>query len=225
LAALMAMMLEPKANKRARLLFGALALGLIAQSMLTFSRSGLYNCVAALAVAVVLTARNKRLRQSYLVFGIIAYLIGVYVVFPRLNDFTGGALGKRFAESQLTGRDKLIRSDLDLWAEHPLFGVGPGLAIKHRALYFRAAPSHCEISRMLAEHGSLGLIAFLYLLYRLFQSIRLIKDETLRGAIVACVAYALFFMASNAMRVVAPSLLIGFAFASNSAPKRHPDRR
>ena len=66
--------------------------------------------------------------------------------------------------SDTTGREDIARADLEVWFDNPVLGVGPGVAKEYRAATFgRAAAAHTEFTRLLAEHGILGLVALIIL--------------------------------------------------------------
>jgi O-antigen ligase len=119
----------------------------------------------------------------------------------------------------------LIQADLDLWMRNPIFGVGPGLATEHRKEFFQALPAHCEVTRLLAEHGLFGFAALILLATALVKRLLAIRDPQFRSLAVACSAFGVLCMISNAMRVAAPGFLIGVAFASEYVAPRRPDHR
>lgn len=225
LTALMAVLYCTKQDRVQRAFWLTSAMLFGAQSALTFSRSGLYMSCAAVVAAVISTAKTSRLRRVYMVTGLSLYVVAMFVVYPLLNDFTTGALEARFNDTGVTGRDLLMRSDLEVWMQSPLFGVGPGMASEHRAITFYAAAAHCEITRTLAEHGCLGLAALAILCVDLWKRLRVVRDVRLRGFLIATASFGLICMASNAMRIVAPSFMIGLAFAVERMVERNPDHR
>ena len=74
------------------------------------------------------------------------------------------ALGRE-KESKFSGREQLVESELKMFLDNPITGVGVGVNKQFREeLTGIEAASHNEISRMLAEHGILGVINLLILL-------------------------------------------------------------
>lgn len=202
-----------KEHKFLRFLVIALGIGLLVQITLTFSRGGLYTLLGAIAVGGLFFMRDQKSRRSYLVVVILSFLVFYFLLFPALDQWTSGTLGARLADTDPTGRLEIIRSDLEVFWENPAFGIGLGQSNLEHARYFRVSNSHTEYSRMLAEHGVFGLVSLLILAVvlgkRFFQ-----KDEPINKAVMAaCMAWGLLFMAHSATRLVAPSLLIGIAFA------------
>jgi len=214
-AFLIAVVLPLPRSRGLKWLMVPLAIWLAAQSALTLSRSGLYLAVGSIAAAAVFGLRDARLRAGLLVTIVLFYIGGVYVVGPRLDAFTGGVLSKRFAETNLTNRDLIMKADLSIWAENPVLGVGPGMAAWHRISYFRKSAAHTEITRLLAEHGILGIIAGTVLILAARKAFRRqTKSLPWKAFVVAMFAYTLLYVMSNAMRLVIPSLAFGLAFIS-----------
>jgi hypothetical protein len=225
LAALAAALLCTKQDRLERILWFACVVLFGTQSALTFSRTGLYLCVLSVAAALLSTAKSARLRNAFILAGVVLYVVAMYVIFPLLNDFTGGALEQRFSSANVTGRDLLMQSDLDVFWSNPLLGVGPGLAVQHRAELFQALAAHSEFTRTLAEHGFLGVCALAVLAVSTGIRILSVRDLRIRGVFIATTAFGMLFLASNAMRIVAPSFLIGLAFAVEKVDARRADRR
>lgn len=195
------------------LMFGLLLFFLV-QSAMTFSRGGLYNTLGACLLSALYLARDARARLRLLITAALIFALGYYLIVPALDAFTGGTLLERFQDTSLTGRDLLLRADLHIWFEHPLIGVGPGVsAIMHEA-FFREAAAHTEYSRLVAEHGALGLAAMLLLAVMLVGNLRRARTRRGKAVVLLLAGWSLLFMSNVAMRMVAPSFLIGLTFAS-----------
>jgi O-antigen ligase len=190
------------------LLFVVMA-ALAAQSALTFSRTGLYNAGISAIVATFYLARDGRTRLKILGVIAIGFLVANYLLLPKLDEFTSGALLARFRNTSLTGRDTIIKADLEIWSDNPVFGVGPGQATTLRAESYRESSAHTEFSRLVAEHGVFGFLAFLLLIFIGFQNLR--RESTLhnKAVMVALTCWSFGFMMVTAMRLVAPAALLG----------------
>ncbi len=200
-------------NRLLRWILTAVALWLLGQSALTFSRGGLANCLGALAVGGIFLLRDHRIRGGAMIRGIMAGAIGLYLLFPALDTMTGGNLGRRFSDPSLSGRDKIIQGDLLAFRENPVFGVGPGQAASYHAVFFRTSSAHTEYSRLLAEHGSFGILALL-LLFGLSAQILTKRGPPLTSAFRATmIAWALLYLFHSATRLAAPSFTFGLAAA------------
>lgn len=184
---------------------------LAVQSAFTFSRSGLYFAGAAAGIGSLFFLSDARSRVKFIFATAVLASLGYYIVFPWIDDFTGGALGTRFADTDITNRGLIIEAEILVWRDHLFFGVGPGQGNLHRGTYFAESSSHTEYTRMLAEHGLLGLASMVMLAVLVLQTIR--KPHTLREkAIMASFfTWSFFFMMSSGMRLAAPAFMIGLA--------------
>lgn len=211
LGALVAFLLVFAVDSRQRFLqiaLSVLALVLIVQTMLTFSRGGLWTAVAAAVAALLYLLRDRRVRLTVLAGALVIFLIFNFVLLPFLDDLTGGNLTARFSDPDTTGRDEIVQSELQVFRAHPIFGIGPG-----QARPIIGDHPHTEYTRALAEHGLLGAASILCLLLiglKRYQS----KLPPVRKAFVAALTvWTLLFMAHSATRLVAPSFTFGLASA------------
>jgi hypothetical protein len=201
-------------NRRVRNFMIAIAVFLLAIAVLTFSRAGLWNTLGALMVAVFFLMRD-RLRRSRILTILTQLSIAAYfIIFPFLLNLTGGAVVDRFSDFDSTGRDKIVEIDYDLFLANPVFGVGVGQSTYYHIPYFGyAKPTHTEYSRLMAEHGSLGVTAMVLLalvtLYR-FLSRRSPFSKSLSASMSV---WCLLYMMHAATRMVAPSFVFGLAAA------------
>lgn len=198
-------------TRKLRLVLIFLLFTFAAFSALTFSRGGLYSAAFAVVTSMLLWMRKPDTRWAILLLTIVLLLVSNYLLIPRIEQFTGGTIIGRFEDMSLTGRDLIVQADLNAWKSAPVFGVGPGGAKEYRAEIFRTSAAHTEFTRMLAEHGVLGLIslgALLgYIFARILDSVRKPHGPVLLGLIT----WSLAFMAINAMRMAAPSLFLAMA--------------
>jgi hypothetical protein len=181
------------------------------QCLITLSRGGMYMALGSIGAASVFLVRDpvyrKRLAAGIVVVGAIVAL----VVIPRLQEITGGVLLSRYENTGGTGREDLMRGDLESWASSPLFGVGPGMGGANRLKFYTVATAHTEYTRMLAEHGVLGLVSLLLMGLIALRALRDPKSDRARAITAAFLAYALLFMIVDATRLAAPSFAFGLA--------------
>ncbi|MCI0614726.1 hypothetical protein L0244_17185, partial [bacterium] len=78
-----------------------------------------------------------------------------------------------------------------------------------RYLYYRGAAAHTEFSRMLAEHGLLGLAAIILLIIIAIRNVRSTTHREGKAITVSLLVWSISFMFINAMRLVAPAFLFG----------------
>ena len=201
------------------LLFG-LVLEFAMQSALTFSRAGVYYAATSIVAGCVLLMRQLRSALQMTVILALFFLLAYYVVYPRLDEFTGGALSERFQNTRLTGRAEIMDADLKIMAEHPIFGIGVGQAMRERARFFRGFAAHTEFTRLLSEHGSFGCVAALLLVIMGIRNVRVAPTNRGRAVAASLVAYSFCFMTGNGMRMVLPSFAFGLAAVTLVPDKR-----
>lgn len=196
-----------------RRLMIVLTLWLLAQSALTFSRGGFWTAIAAMLSAGFFLIRDKRSRNLLMAAGVTLSLLGYFVAFPALDELTNQSLSVRFRDFGSTGRFQIVQADLLIFQRYPLFGVGPHQSKKLHALTFRFSSAHVEYSRMLSEHGSLGLVALLILAAVIAKRFFARLSPRAKAYVVSFTVWALLYMAHSATRLVAPSLMFGLAAA------------
>jgi hypothetical protein len=199
-----------------------LTLFLVRQCAITFSRGGLYMATAGILSAAFYLARDKRTRLRLLGVAVVVVPLLVFVVWPRLEAMTGGKIGDRFENTDSSGRDLLVRGDLLTWSENPVLGAGPGGGGKNRLRFFHATAAHTEYSRMLAEHGVLGLIALGLMGWMAFRNVWYAPSRLDKAFAAAMLAYALLNMLVDGMRISAPSFAFGLSGTRFLLPRRRP---
>lgn len=196
------------------LTFGGMIL-FATQSALTFSRGGLYDAAGGVAAASLFLAKDARsLARLIVVMGLL-FVLGSYFLVPRLDEFTGGAFVERFSDTDPTHRDEIALTDLQIWKDNPVLGVGPGRSPEFREhLVSENLTAHVEFTRLLAEHGLPGLVAIILLLVMVAQNLRRAPTAWGKALTAALVAWSFIYMLNAAMRMVAPAFVFGVAFAT-----------
>jgi O-antigen ligase len=218
-------LLDDKVKKPIRAMMFIALLVFAAQSALTLSRGGLYVAAGAAIFASPWLLRGANLRSKLIIFVPLLFLVINYIILPRLETFTGGALLTRFRSLETTGRDRIVWADLQIWQENSLLGVGPGQAKTAREELFESNAAHTEFSRLLAEHGVLGLGALMALLLMGLQVPGRTRSTigTALATMFAC--WSFLYMAVNAMRLVAPAFIFGLACSGLLQVPRTKNRR
>lgn len=224
LAALFAflyLMQDLKAKTSLKLLLAGAMIVFTVQTAMTFSRGGLYLAGAAGVLAAFFLIKEPRQRARFMVMIVIAVLLVKFIILPVLDTFTTGALSARLTETNLTNRDRLMRADLRIFVEHPIFGVGPGGSREERQTLAGVSIAHTEFTRLLSDHGLLGLLALVPLLLTCLERFNRARTPAARALVASCMAWTLLYMVINGMRLVAPSLLFGLACINLAAGKRY----
>lgn len=217
LGALLALLLAvTELHATSRILYFSLGLGLFAQAALTLSRGGVVS--AAIAVAAFLTfLRNRRnaLRMALVLVAFVA--LGGFLIAPRLDRFTGGALAVRYADFDTTNRGRLAASDVDVFRRNPVSGVGLGVSSLERGGVGSArVAAHTEYTRLLAEQGTLGAVAIVIMFLLVARAIVLAEVGLPRAFAAAMFAWSLSEMTHSSMRIAT----IPFVFALGVAASR-----
>ena len=203
------------------------------RGLITFSRGGM---LTALAMIVVFSYMFYRLlhasaRSKFIgVFSVLFVLCLSAWLFTSYQ--TGGMIDKRynnqdaagrFKESTMSGREDIMETDLKFFYENPVFGVGPGIGGMMRGEEgLKGVQAHSEPTRLLAEHGSLGLIILLllvfvpilnYFRYRLFHHIYFFPFLLFWGLTIN----------HAATRIVAPGVLYALTLLNVSIKKEEDE--
>jgi O-antigen ligase len=194
--------------------------------MITFSRGGLFSAIISLVFAVVISYLVSPIRaKEFLRIGIGKIFILILVLglaYIQINSITGGALEKRYTnhdqygnqikEDYSTKRVDILLDDLEVFKNNMLIGAGIGGGRIYREEKTGISAAHVEYSRILAEHGLLGILILLIIfLYPLYHFIK-VSDVVTRFTFLVFISYALLTMSHNALRLALPSFFYGFGF-------------
>jgi O-antigen ligase len=212
LGALLAMLLVPMLRRRPmRLAFAGIALWLLAQAMVSLSRGGFWAGLIAMTFAYLMLLQDRRQRRVALATAIILVPAFQFLVFPAIDAYTGGLVGARIVDDRLTGRDKIVIADVEMFQENPILGVGPGQSKYGHASNFRVASAHVEYSRLLAEHGIFGVLAMVLLVIMGLSQLRRCRHPLQRAMVLSFGLWAAMTMGHSAMRSVAPATVFALA--------------
>lgn len=185
-----------------------------AQAALTFSRGGLYGAAGGVAAILIVALTTSGMRSRVMMGLTVALVIGV-VAFPYVNAFTAGSLEERFADTSTTNRGDIATADFELFQREPLFGVGIGMGSYERlsteAFSGVRTKAHTEFTRMLGEHGVLGLVSLALLAYMAFETIRSTTGRWNRLYAAAFIVWSLLSMSHSATSIAAICFMFGFA--------------
>lgn len=209
-------------DRHARFFVLGLGAALQVQTLLTFSRGGTFNVAVGGSLLAMHYIRRARARKILLMTLLIGGGIAYTLVLPKLDSWTEGSFSARFTNIDSTGRKSLAEADLRLFEDNFLLGAGAGLSKYKRLDAFREGiASHTEFTRLLAEHGLLGLLAILILMLIGYNAYRLAPTVLAKGWVAALVGWSLAEMAHSAMRIACISFVFGiatFAFHRASRP-------
>jgi hypothetical protein len=196
-----------------------IALNIAYRGMVTFSRGGM---ITGLLMIVLLlfflyskSNYSGRVKLNYII--VLAFL-AMIATWSYTSFQTGGLIDKRYAnqdargrakESRFTGREEIAQDEINIFLRNPIFGVGVGKGVEVReAKNGSFVLSHDEITRMLAEHGSLGIIALLILF---FTPLVLYLENKFNMYLLCFVLFWLLTINHAAMRTAAPAFVYSLA--------------
>ncbi len=202
-------------NKKVQLINIFFACFSLYRGLITFSRGGVYTgafmVIILLISILIFVKRDYKLKIIKLIGGIIVLLFCIwsYSVFQ-----TKGMIEKRYANKDRIGREKdddlggrgfLNEFEINTFINNPIFGVGVGRVKGLRAEKTGIdLASHNELTRLLAEHGFLGVIIIIVLLIT-----PIIHYFYNTNHIILLSLYCFWLLTINhaAMRIAAPAFI------------------
>lgn len=197
------------------------------RGLVTFSRGGMVTgFVMILTLIIILYIYTKGYGRMKLISLFIFMALALGFTWIYTSTQTGGLIDKRYAnqdasgrtkKSKLSGREKIWDTEIDAFFDSPLLGVGVGRAkeIREESLGEEVA-SHSEISRTLAEHGALGIMALLIVL---FTPLFLYIDNKQNIYLFCFLIFWLLTINHAAMRIAAPAFIYSLSLLKVSFDK------
>lgn len=198
------------------------------RGIVTFSRGGMITgCTMILLLIIIiyfmLNKNGKNKMSVIFIFSLVATL-GVWTY---SSYQTSGLIDKRYAnedalgrqkQSKLSGREDLIKTEIQMFVDHPFLGIGVGKNKEYRQeLTGVELATHNEITRMLAEHGLLGVIGLLILF---ITPLTLYLDNKHHFLLLSFFAFWLLTINHAAMRMAAPAFVYALTLL-----KVYPDEK
>jgi len=192
-----------------------IALNITYRGMLTFSRGGMITGFLMIVLLLFFLYSKSnfrgRVKLNYLM---VMLAIAMMATWGYTSFQTGGLIDKRYAnqdaagrkkESRFTGREEIATSEIETFLKNPVFGVGVGKGTEVRlAETGFGVLSHDEITRMMAEHGSLGIMGLLILF---FTPLFLYLENKFNMFLLCFVAFWFLTINHAAMRTAAPAFV------------------
>jgi len=191
--------------------------------MITFSRGGLFTAIISIVVAF---SYHFLFNQKKIIFFIntSAVLIISILTWYTIVSITEGTISKRYGVAggtygerlilDFSGRVEIYSIDLAIFNDYLFTGVGPGQATELRETYgySKIISAHTEFSRMLAEHGILGLISLLILLGMPIYYFITPSSAQIKAIRILFSLMALLTMFHSAMRIAMPCFAYSLLF-------------
>lgn len=203
------------------------------RGLVTFSRGGMVTGFVMIILLLFYTYANAKSQGKYNLYRLLIFMsIAFFVTWLYTSNQTGGLIDKRYAnkdaagrvkESQLTGREEIWDSEIDDFLDNPVFGIGVAKALEVREEKSGGLiiASHSEISRTLAEHGTMGIIALLIVF---FTPIFLFLDNKQHIYMFSFLFFWLLTINHAAMRIAAPAFVYSLSLLKvfmDEAPSVH----
>ncbi|MCA6422532.1 MAG: O-antigen ligase family protein [Flavobacterium sp.] len=189
---------------------------IVYRGLVTFSRGGMLTGFVMIALFLIMLYKDvSSYARSRLYILFVFMLVAFVLTWLYTSSQTGGLIDKRYAnkdatgrmkESQFTGREDIWNSEIAAFEDHPVFGAGvaKGLEIRELATGGLIVVSHNEITRTLAEHGTMGIIALLIVFFTPFF---LYLDNKQNIFIFCFLIFWLMTINHAAMRIAAPAFV------------------
>jgi len=185
------------------------------RGLITFSRGGVLTGFLMIIILIgFLYINSKNSGKGKISFLIVFSLLLTLGTWSYTSSTTEGLINKRYAnqdakgrekESVLTGREGIIENEINNFIENPIFGIGVAKGYELRKIQSGfVSTSHNELTRMLAEHGSLGVLGLFILL---FTPMILYLDNKQNVYIFCFLAFWLLTINHAAMRLAAPAFI------------------
>ncbi len=185
------------------------------RGFITFSRGGMITGFVMILILVIVSFLVIEKKRKLRMLGMIAFIFIAFIcAWAYSTEQTNGLIQKRYSnqdaagrvkEDQFTGRGELASEEFETFLEHPIFGIGVGRNMEKR--YERTGEivvSHNEITRMIAEHGSLGILGLLILF---LTPLILYIDNKSNIYLICFLTFWLLTINHAAMRLAAPAFL------------------
>jgi len=201
------------------------------QGLLSFSRGGMIGGLLGVLIVLYFTVFKKGVKQrtglniKRIKRNLLVGSIFLFAAAFTANALTGGMLINRYKgetagtlsgtkEKTLstitTHRYDILIGDIDLFLDAGFFGVGAG-ASKYLREELNGIVAHVEASRLIAEHGVLGIIYIFIMFYLMYKVWISRKNRTYKGLLLSFIVIGWYTTFHAATRTYISPLLIGLS--------------
>lgn len=186
------------------------------RGLVTFSRGGMMTGFVMIIILLVFIYKNTASYGRYKLNMLFAFVLILFALtWLYTSNQTGGLIDKRYAnqdatgrikKSNFTGREEIWDSEIAAFEDNPVFGigVGKGVEIREEMTGGLIVVSHNEITRTLAEHGTMGIMALIIVL---LTPIILYLDNKQNMYMFCFLLFWLLTINHAAMRIAAPAFV------------------
>jgi O-antigen ligase len=140
--------------------------------LLTGSRGSLIGLLVWFTIIIWNTPYRVKALAGFVVAAPLAFVALPASLQTRFETIINPEVGPANAQESGEGRIKGLTTGLQLWASNPLSGIGPGA---WRPATHSKIESHNLYGQLVGETGTLGLLAFLAILYCFWKNLRAIR--------------------------------------------------
>jgi len=215
----------------------------IFRCVLTVSRGGMFSAILGVAIIYFLSSKSKSINQRIARFATFTIItLSVFFTFQYVNKISGNTLNERYRgttvdvyngekesdlETLTDGRSTIALAEIEIFLHNPMFGVGPGQSstywdisqkfIADDAAGNEVVASHTEFTRLLAEHGLMGLVICILLIYPMWFYWKKRRELFTRGFAyylnLGFLVFGLSMSVHSSMRTMITPFFFGLAFA------------
>ncbi|MGC1205679.1 MAG: O-antigen ligase family protein [Flavobacteriaceae bacterium] len=189
------------------------------RAVVTFSRGGVITALLSIVIFLLTYfVQAKGVVRSKLMKNLILFSGVVLIIWVISSNQTRGLIDKRYANENAMGEEKsdvstgrltLFAGEIEGFVKNPFFGIGASGAKEQRIEETgQGSASHNEVSRLLAEHGMLGILILIILIVA-----PLVYRNQNKGNYYFY-AFLLFWFATinhSSMRIAAPGFIYALA--------------
>lgn len=203
------------------------------RGIITFSRGGIVTAILMIfAFLVIVYSKSNRRQKNLIITSFVSFLFISAAIWFISSNQTNGLINKRYTNQDKIGREKrdlsagrvdLFIGELKGFIDEPFLGVGAS-GMKERRLVSlgKVVATHNELSRLLSEHGILGIFILLILVFKPLD-MRAINSYN-----YFFYAFLIFWFATinhSAMRIAAPGFIYALALLNIRYEKRPVHRK
>jgi hypothetical protein len=205
--------------------------------LITFSRGGVLGAILGIIIILYFySTSSTQLKSKYGIPTIAKYVLPTIISLGSIwfvaNEITGGMLYYRYTgetastlagykekdiDTFTSGRGEIAGQEIRIWGNYFVFGAGLGSSSSLRSTLeyggHGGAP-HVEASRLLAEHGLMGLIYFILLLGIGFKLYKRNTNPKYQSILFVLFILAIYTTFHAAMRTYVTPLFISLSLLS-----------
>lgn len=203
------------------------------RAFVTFSRGGVITAVLCIiAFLVIYYSVVSRKQKNNIISIFLLFCFSLAITWVITSSQTGGYIDLRYSNKDhlgrqkkdvSTGRGELFQKEIDGFISNPFFGIGSSRAKDQRIeIEGQGVTSHSEVSRILAEHGMLGVLILVILIFKPLD----FRTKNKRNYYFY--AFLCFWFATinhSSMRIAAPAFIYALTLLNVTNEKRPIHRK